>query len=216
MVTSINIILKAFCTYWKIRPSYDQIYILESPLLWFMGEKLERGKAVVRETRKILLVLWFMWDRLPAPGWHYLALCKEEDIAWLLVSYNDIPFPIHWDIYEPNFYINSNIWHFKLSYEMVNTGVLFYFFFFKLRAISNTVYLKISKSNILVISKTMLSLQVYLMSLSLTQSSVASSNKNIDISLLIQYLCSCPHLVFPHAKPQELVEFEVSWNLLWQ
>lgn len=56
----------------------------------------------------------------------------------------------------------------------------------------------------------MLSLQVYLMGLSLTQSSVASSNKNIDISLLIQYLGSCPHLVFPHAKPQELVEFEVS------
>lgn len=72
------------------------------------------------------------------------------------------------------------------------------------------VYLKISKSNILVISKTMLSLQVYVMGLSLTQSSIASSNKNTDISLLIQYLCSCPLLVFPHAKPQELVEFEVS------
>lgn len=93
----------------------------------------------------------------------------------------------------------------------MNSGVqLFFFFFFKLRAISNAVYLKIPKSNIVVISKTMPSLQVYVTGFSFTQSSVANSNKNIDISLLVQYLCSCPHLIFTHAKPQELVEFEVS------
>lgn len=37
----------------------------------------------------------------------------------------------------------------------------------------------------MVISKTVLSLQVYVTSLSFTQSSIANSNKNIDISLLI-------------------------------
>lgn len=39
----------------KISPLYDQTCILEKSLLWLVGEKLEMGKAVVRETRKILV-----------------------------------------------------------------------------------------------------------------------------------------------------------------
>lgn len=52
MRTSINIILKALWSSSKIRLLYGQVFILERSLLELVGEKLERGKAVARQTRR--------------------------------------------------------------------------------------------------------------------------------------------------------------------
>lgn len=147
-----------------------------------MGEKLERSKAVVRETRKVL-VTWSVWDGILVWGWHYL---------YPLWGRGNCPS----SCFSPRDRFSYSLRHLwakflcKLKY-LASKGLIGndeYWSsttFFKLRAISNTVYLKTSKSNIMVISKTVLSLQVYVTSLSFTQSSIANSNKNTDISLLI-------------------------------
>lgn len=65
--------------------------------------------------------------------------------------------------------------------ELLLTNVIY---FLQVRAISTTIYFKISKSSVMVIAETMLPFQVYVTALSCTPSSVANSNKNMDISLL--------------------------------
>lgn len=146
------------------------------------GRKTRQGKTMVREIREIL-VQWSMRDGIPGQEWCYLhPLWVGGDC---LISY-----------YPPRdsfFYSLRHLWarflckpKYLASQVIIGNGEYWSSTsFLKLRAISNTVYLNFSKSNIVVISKTMLSLQVYVTGLSFTPSSVANSNKNIDISLLI-------------------------------